>query len=144
LTPGQEEAEARKLYTVTLRELKATMDDAQALPSERAEAERRYEELVAFLKKHYRPAPAPGRAVTKLVHKSIQRLCEHLALPATGQTTADPAALAFGDYIAARILVPSRRYTRAKAGADTHIARGELAGKLIFECPAGHRWTVVL
>jgi hypothetical protein len=52
-------------------------------------------------------------------------------------------ALAFAEYIEKHILVPSRRYTRAKPGSNVRIARGELAGRLIFECPPGHRWSVV-
>jgi hypothetical protein len=54
----------------------------------------------------------------------------------------DPVAVAFAEYIEQHILVPSRRYTRAKSGANVRVARGELAGRLIFECPPGHRWNV--
>jgi hypothetical protein len=144
LPTGHEEAEARKIYSARLHELKETLDDPGTLASERAEAQRLYDDLVAFLKRHYRPASQSGQAVTKLVHRSIQRLCENLRKPVLGRKVPDPAARAFAEYVAEHILVPSRRYTRAKPGASVRIARGELAGRLIFECPPGHRWSVRL
>jgi hypothetical protein len=61
-----------------------------------------------------------------------------------GEKEPRPVAVAFADYIEEHILVPSRRYTRAKPGARVRIARGELAGRLIFEGPPGDRWSVHL
>jgi hypothetical protein len=142
LPPDKDEAKARSAYSAMLREYKETADDLAIPESERLEAQRSYDELLAFLREHYRPAPSPGQAVTKLVHKSIRRLCEHLLQPIPGEKTPDPTAIAFAAYIAEHILLPSRRYTRAKPGARVRIARGELAGRLIFECPPGDRWSV--
>jgi len=138
----QEEDEARRQHEALLREYRKAMNDPANTKSERAEARRAYGELRAFLNQHYRSAPDPGRAVTKLVHKSIQRLCDRLREPMPGQKAADPVAVAFADYIEAHILVPSRRYTYAKPGARVRVARGEMAGRLIFECPQHDRWTV--
>jgi hypothetical protein len=142
LPPDKDEAKARSAYSAKLREYKETADDPAIPEAERLEAQRVYDELFAFLREHYRPAPSPGQAVTKLVHKSIRRLCEHLLQPIPGEKTPDPVATAFAAYITAHILLPSRRYTRAKPGARVRIARGELAGRLIFECPPGDRWSV--
>jgi hypothetical protein len=144
LPASKDEAEARSRHYAQLREYREAMDDPAIPESERVEAQRSHDELLAFLKEHYRPAPDAGGAVTKLVHRSIRRLCEHLKEARPGQKAPDPVAAAFGEYIAKHILLPSRRYTRAKPGANVHIARGELAGRLIFECPPDDRWSVHL
>ncbi len=120
---------------------KETFSDGSIPEPERDEARHRYDQLLAFLKRHYRPERDPGGAVTRLVHRSIQRLCTSLRKPVAGQSVPDPVALAFAEYIEQHILVPSRRYTRAKPGSNVRLARGELAGRLIFECPPGHRWS---
>ena len=143
-SPDKDEAEARNRYYAQLVEYKATIGNPAVPESERAEAQRCYDDLVSFLKEHYHPAPDAGRAVTKLVHRSIRRLCDHLREPMPGEQAPNPVAAAFGEYIEKNILVPSRRYTRAKPGAHVRIARGELAGRLIFECPPEDRWSVRL
>ena len=142
LAPDREELKARRSYYARLREYKETMNDVTTPESERLEAGRLYEELLVFLKNQYRPACSPGRAVTKRVHKSIQRLCDHLRNPMPTVKVPNPTALAFAEYIEEHIVVPSHRYTRAKSGARVRIARGELAGRLIFECPPDDRWSV--
>ena len=144
LSLDNDEAAARSRYRAQLLEYQETIGNPAIPESERAEAQGLYDEPVAFLKEHYRPAPDPGKAVTKLVHRSIQRLCDHLREPMAGEEVADPGAVAFAAYIEEHILIPSRRYTRAKPGARVRIARGELAGRLIFECPPGDRWEVKL
>jgi len=144
LPPDRDEAEARRRYYAQLTDYKATRDDVSLPVAERDEAQRRQDELLAFLKQHYRPARGPGQAVTKLVHRSIQRLCDHLREPMPGEKAPSPVARAFAEYIEEHLLVPSRRYTRAKPGANVRLARGELAGRLIFECPTGDRWSVHL
>ena len=144
LRPDQDEAEARSRYYAKLCEYKETAGNPGSTESERLEAQRAYDELLAFLQEHCRPAADPGRAVTKLVHKSIQRLCDHLREPMPGEKAPSPVAVAFAEYIEEHILVPSRRYTRAKPGARVRLARGDLAGRLIFECPPGERWSVHL
>jgi hypothetical protein len=141
---ADEEAEAREAHSAKLRELKKALDDPRTVGAKRIEAQRLHDELAAFLRRHYRSSPGPGRAVTKAVHRSIQRLCENLRKPAAGQQVPEPNAVAFAAYVEAYILLPSRRYTRGKAGANVRIARGELAGRLLFECPPGHRWSVRL
>jgi hypothetical protein len=142
LPASEDEAEARRGYFAQLRKYREAIDDPAIPESERAEAQRCYDELAAFLHEHYQRAPDPGRAVTKLVHRSIRRLCDHLQEPLPGERAPNPVAAALGDYIAKHILVPSRRYTRAKPGAHVRIARGELAGRLIFECPPEDGWCV--
>ena len=59
-----------------------------------------------------------------------------------GHTAPDPVAREFAGYIGQHILVPSRRYTVARKGANVRVARGELAGHLFFERPPGHGWAV--
>ncbi|MCX6926706.1 MAG: hypothetical protein NT154_26400 [Verrucomicrobia bacterium] len=142
LPPDNEEAEAQRRYRAQLREYQETFTDRSIPEPEREEARGLYDELLAFLKQYYRAEPDPGGAVSRVVHRSIQRLCTNLRKPAAGQKVASPAALAFAEYIGRHILLPSRRYTRAKAGANGRVARGELAGRLIFECPPGHCWSV--
>jgi hypothetical protein len=144
LSADEDEEKARSAYYSKLREYRETLNDQTIPESERLEAQRLYEELRAFLKEHYRPAPCPGRAVTKRVHKSIQRLCEHLRRPLAGEPAPSPVAVAFAEYVEEHILVPSRRYTRARPGARVRIARGELAGRLVFECPPEDCWSVRL
>ena len=142
LPPDKDEAEARRRYYSQLREYKEAFSDGSIPEPERDEARLRYDELLAFLKRHYRPERDPGSGVTRLVHRSIQRLCTKLRKPVAGQSLPDPVPLAFAEYIEQHILVPSLRYTRAKPGSNVRLARGELAGRLIFECPPGHRWSV--
>jgi hypothetical protein len=64
LPPGQDEAEARSRYRAQLAEYRETMEDPTVPESERAEAQRAYDELHAFLEQHYRPGPDAGHAVT--------------------------------------------------------------------------------
>ncbi|MCX6929478.1 MAG: hypothetical protein NT154_40625 [Verrucomicrobia bacterium] len=143
LRPDNDEAQARRRYWAQLGEYKGTFSDRSIPEPEREEARRLHDELLAFLKQHYRSEADPGGDVTRVVHRSIQRLCTNLRKPAAGQGVANPVALAFAEYIELHILVPSRRYTRAKAGANVRVARGELAGRLIFECPPDDCWSVV-
>jgi hypothetical protein len=140
----QDEAEAQSRYRAQLREYKEAFNDGSIPEPEREDARRLHDELLAFLKQHYRPEPDPGGDVTRVVHRSIQRLCARLRKPVDGQGVPDSVALAFAEYIERHILIPSRRYTRAKAGANVHVARGGLAGRLIFECPPGDHWSVHL
>jgi hypothetical protein len=139
-----EEAEARQRHYSELSNYRSIIDDPTIPESERREAQDGYDELLAFLEEHYRRrSSSPGQAVTKLVHRSIQRLCRNLRRTPPGAKGPNPAAVAFADYIEAHILVPSRRYTSAKAGGNVRLARGELAGRLVFE-PPGHHWQVEL
>jgi len=144
LPPDMDEAEARGRYYAQLREYKEAFSDGSLPEPERDEARLRYDELLAFLKQHYRPERDPGGDVIRNVHRSIRRLCTSLRKPVVGQgkSMPDPVALAFAEYIEEHILVPSLRYTRAKTGSNVRLARGELAGRLIFERPPGHRWSV--
>jgi len=140
-----EETEARERHYSELSNFKSIIDDPTIPESERQEAQDGYDELRAFLEEHYRRRPTrPGQAVTKLVHRSIQRFCRNLRRTPPGAKGPHPAAVAFADYIEAHILVPSRRYTSAKAGCNVRLARGELAGRLVFEPPPGHHWEVEL
>ena len=140
-----EETEARERHYSELRNYKSIIDDPTIPESERKEAQHGYDDLLAFLEEHYRRRPSrPGQAVTKLVHRSIQRLCRNLHRTPPGAKGPNPAAVAFADYIEAHILVPVRRYTSAKAGCSVRLARGELAGRLVFEPPPGHHWQVEL
>jgi hypothetical protein len=142
LAQDRDEAEARERHYAQLREYKDTFNDSSIPEPEREEARQRYDELIAFLKHHYRPERDAGSKVIRNVHRSIQRLCNNLRKPVAGQNVLDPTKVAFAEYIERHILVPSRRYTRAKPGSNVRVARGELAGRLIFECPRGHRWEV--
>ncbi len=140
--PDRDEAEARSRYHAQLGEYRETFNDRSIPEPEREEARRLHGELLAFLKQHYLPERDAGSGVTRNVHRAIQRLCHGLRTPSAGQKAPEPAKLAFAAYIERHILVPSRRYTRAKPGSNVRIARGELAGRLIFECPPGHLWSV--
>jgi hypothetical protein len=134
--PDRDEEEARSRYYAQLREYQETFKNSTLPGAEREEARRQYDELFEFLKRHYHSRPDRQSAVTKVVHKSIQRLCQRL------RNMTESAALGFAEYLERHILVPSRRYTQAKAGSNVRIARGELAGRLVFECPPDHRWAV--
>jgi len=140
-----EETEARERHYSELSNYRSIIDDPTIPESERKEAQAGYGELLAFLEEHYRRSPSrPGQAVTKLVHRSLQRVCGNLPRTPPGAKGPNPAAVAFADYIEAHILVPSRRYTSAKAGCSVRLARGEPAGRLVFEPPPGHHWQVEL
>ena len=141
---NRDEAEARRRHEAAARAYKAAADNRSLPKDQREEARRRHAELRAFLKKHYGPAPNPGATVTKLVHRAIRRLCDHLRAPLPGEPEPSPVAVAFAEYVEARILVPSCRYTKARRGANVRLARGELSGRLIFECPPGDHWSVKL
>jgi hypothetical protein len=129
LPPDKDEAEARRRYYAQLREYKEAFSDGSNPEPERDEARLCYDELLTFLKQHYRPERDPGSSVIRHVHRSIQRLCTSLRKPVAGQSESmpDPVALAFAEYIEQHILMPSRRYTRAKPGSNVRLARGELA-----------------
>ncbi len=134
--------QARKEHYGMLREYRRAMNDPETPEWEREDARQRHDELQLYLRRQHPRARSPGQAVTKLVYKSIQRFCHYLREVIPGEKAPNPVALAFAEYIERHILLPSRRYTRAKPGANVHIARGGLAGRLIFDRPPGHHWSV--
>ena len=138
----KEEEQARKEHYGMLREYRRAMNDPETPEWEREDARQRHDELQLYLRRQHPRARSPGQAVTKLVYKSIQRFCHYLREVIPGEKAPNPVALAFAEYIERHILLPSRRYTRAKPGANVHIARGGLAGRLIFDRPPGHHWSV--
>jgi hypothetical protein len=123
-------------------EFRETLRDPDASASDKEFARRELRQIIRFLATEKRTNQDPNTRAVKRVHKSIQRLCDHLASQEPGHTAADPVAREFAGYIAQHILVPSRRYTVARRGANVRVARGELAGHLVFECPRGHNWFV--
>jgi hypothetical protein len=123
-------------------EFRETLQDPDALPSDKEFAREQLRQIIAFLGTEKSTTQDPNTCAGKRVRKSIQRLCDNLARQEPGPTAPDPVAREFGGYIAQHILGPSRRYTVAKKGANVRVARGELAGQLIFECPPGHCWSV--
>jgi hypothetical protein len=124
------------------QEFREILQDPAASDSDKEFARRELREIIGFLATQKKTNQDPNTRAVKRVHKSIQRLCDNLARQEPGHTAPDPVAREFGGYIAQHILVPSRRYTVARKGANVHVARGELAGHLVFECPPGHRWSV--
>jgi hypothetical protein len=124
------------------QELRETLQDPAASASDKEFARRELRQIIHFLATQKKTSQDPNTRAVKRVHKSIQRLCDHLARQEPGQTAPHPVAREFAGYIAEHILVPSRRYTVARRGANVRVARGELARHLVFECPPGHRWAV--
>ena len=116
--------------------------DPDASPSGKQLAREQLQQITRFLATQKSSAQDSSTQAGKRVRKSIQRLCDHLREPMPGEKAPNPEALAFADYVEEHILVPSRRYTLAKKGANVHFARGELAGQLSFECPSDHRWSI--
>ena len=125
-------------------EFRETLQDPDASPSDKEFAREQLRQIIAFLGTEKSITQDPNTCAGKRVRKAIQRLCDNLARQEPGATAPDPVAREFAGYIVQHILGPSRRYTVAKKGANVRVARGELAGQLIFECPPGHCWSVHL
>jgi hypothetical protein len=126
----------------TAQEFRETLQDPAASASDKEFARRALQEIIGFLAAQKKTSQDPNTRAVKRVHKSIQRLCDNLAGQGPGHSAPDPVARGFAGYIAQHILVPSRRYTVARKGANIRVARGELAGHLVFECSTSHRWAV--
>ncbi len=124
------------------QEFREILRDQAASASDKKFAQQRLREIIHFLATQKSTTRDPNTRAAKRVRKSIQRLCDNLAGPEPGRPAPDPVPREFAGYIEQHILVPSRRYTVARKGANVRVARGELAGHLIFECPPGHRWSV--
>ena len=126
------------------QEFRETLQDPDALPSDKKFAREQLQQIIAFLGTEKRVARDPNTCAARRVRKSIQRLCDNLAPQEPGPDAPDPVAREFAGYVAQYILGPIRRYTTAKKGANVRVARGELAGQLTFECPPGHCWSAQL
>jgi hypothetical protein len=124
------------------QEFREILQDQAASAADRKFAQERLREIIHFLATQKSTTRDPNTRAARRVRKSIQRLRDHLAGPEAGQPAPDAVPREFADYIEQHMLVPSRRYTLARKGANVRVARGELAGHLIFECPPGHRWSV--
>jgi hypothetical protein len=123
------------------QEFREILQDPAASLSDKRFAQQQLRQIIQFLATQKSTTQDPNTRAAKRVRKSIQRLCDNLGGQEPGPIVPDPLAREFGRYIVEHILVPSRRYTVAKKGANVRLARGELAGHLIFECPPGHRWS---
>ena len=123
------------------REFREILGDPAASASDKQFAQQRLREIIRFLATQQSATRDPNTRAAKRVRKSIQRLRDNLAGAEQERPAPDPVPGKFAEYIEQHILVPSRRYTVAKKGGNIRVARGELAGHLIFECPPGHHWS---
>jgi hypothetical protein len=130
------------VHRAKAQECRETLHDPDASPSDKKFAGEQLRQIIAFLRSEKRTARDPNARAARRVRRSIQRLCDNLAPEEPGATAPDPVAREFAAYIAQHILGPIRRYTVPKKGANVRVARGELAGQLLFECPPGHCWSV--
>jgi hypothetical protein len=124
----------------TIQERSVGLDERetrQALIEQR----RRLEAVAAIAKflrlEPGRPTDAAQRAV-RAVRMAIKRLHRNLAAAASESGRSDRVLAAFAEHLEKHLLIPSARYS----GARAREARGEMAGCFVYERPAGAQWKI--
>jgi hypothetical protein len=133
-----DEAESRRALLEQRRRLEVVAHDKTA-PLFRREAARR--DIKAIVKhlgfQPGRPTDAAQRAV-RAVRMAIKRFHWNLRAAVGDRGRPDRVLEAFAEHLERHLLIPSARYSGARARA----ARGELAGCFVYERPKGVGWEV--
>ena len=129
--------EILKRHKLQLAKLQATVDDPTTPEHLREDALTQRDQLRDFLLAQFHNPPAgPQQAASKRVRKSLSRLLTSLRAPPRPGAKPDPIKSRFADFLHKYLFLPSRRFT----APGQRAARGELAGKLLYESPPQTRW----
>jgi len=110
--------------------------DESAPDRKRAAARRDIEAIVKHLRSQPRRPTDEAQRAVRAVRMAIKRFHVNLAAAATERGRPDRVLAAFAKHLERHLLIPSGRYSGARARA----ARGELAGCFVYERPEGLEW----
>lgn len=130
--------EARRRLQCKARALKAVLDDPAASESEKSEAKMQRQQIADFLRQDSRPSRDEYKKAADSVRCALNRLVGSLLKAEGPALSPHQVKREFARQLEEYLLNPSRRYSVPGA----RPARGDLAGCLIFEPPAGVRWVV--
>jgi hypothetical protein len=132
-----EEDPTEKRIRGRARELQEILEDPRAADEEKEDARKELEGLWRQLQALRRPETNRERAV-RAVRRDLQRLQHELGAAKDRQGHPHPVLVPFAEHIHRHILLPSGRY----AQRPRSVARQGLAGRFIYEAPAGVSWRV--
>jgi len=118
------------------RRCRAIIDDDQATPERKAEAERELAEINEWALKHQRGTEGREQKQARAVRVAIRRLLDDLAMATDERNRPHAGLRAFGEHLERQLWQPSSRgcgsrYARLKSG---------MAGRFVYEPPPGVKW----
>jgi len=131
-----DEKEARKALMEQRRRLEAVANDEKAPTRKRAQARRDIEAIVKHLRSQPRRPTDEAQRAVRAVRMAIKRFHGNLGAAVNARGRPDRVLAAFAEHLERHLLIPSGRYSGARARA----ARGELAGCFVYERPKGVEW----
>jgi hypothetical protein len=131
-----DEAEARRALMAQRRRLEAVSQDETAPARKRAEARRDIKAIVKHLRSQPRRPTDKAQRAVRAVRMAIKRFHRNLVAAANERSLPDRVLAAFVRHLERHLLIPSGRYS----GARARSARGELAGCFVYERPEGVEW----
>jgi hypothetical protein len=133
-----DEAEARKALMAQRRRLEAVTSDEKAPAFRRVAARRDIEAIVKHLRTQPRRPTDEAQRAVRAVRMAIKRFHGNLraAPKAFGAGRPDRVLAAFAEHLERHLLIPSARYS----GARAREARKELAGCFVYEGPKNLVW----
>jgi len=131
-----DEKEARQALMDQRRRLEAVARDETAPALRRVAARRDIEAIVKHLRSQPRRPTDEAQRAVRAVRMAIKRFHGNLGAAAHERGRPDRVLAAFAEHLERHLLIPSGRYSGARARA----ARGELAGCFVYERPKGVEW----
>jgi len=102
----------------------------------RAEARRDIEAIVKHLRSQPRRPTDKAQRAVRAVRMAIKRFHGNLGAAVDERGRPDRVLAAFAEHLEKHLLIPSARYS----GARAREARGQLAGCFVYERPEGVEW----
>jgi hypothetical protein len=133
-----DEKEARQALMEQRRRLEAVARDESAPERKRAVARRDIEAIVKHLRSEPRRPTDEAQRAVRAVRMAIKRFHRNLGAAGAERGRPDRVLAAFAEHLERHLLIPSGRYS----GARARSARGELAGCFVYERPKGVEWRV--
>jgi len=131
-----DEREAREALMEQRRRLEAVANDEKAPVLKRAAARLDLEAIAKFLRSEPRRPTDEAQRAVRAVRMAIKRFHRNLLAAVDERGRPDRVLAAFADHLEKHLLVPSARYS----GARAREARGEMAGNFVYERPEGISW----
>jgi hypothetical protein len=132
-----DEREARQALMEQRRRLEAVARDETAPERKRAAAQRDIEAIVKHLRSEPRRPTDEAQRAVRAVRMAIKRFHRNLLAAVDERGRPDRVLAAFGEHLERHLLIPSGRYS----GARAREARGELAGCFVYEEPQNVVWS---
>lgn len=119
------------------RECRAVIDDEQATPERKAEAERDLVEINEWALKHQRGTEGREEKQVRAIRANIRRLLESLAEATDHRNRPHERLRSFGEHLDRYLWKPSTRGSTSRNGR----VKAGWAGRFTYEPPAGVKWS---